>query len=192
MNFDVVPCPVREVRDFIEQHHYSHNINGLKVAHCFKLLDGSHLIGAILYGGLAMAGQWKKYVDQESDIVELRRLVCVDDTPRNTESYFIGASLRWLKRHTNIKKVLSYADTNQGHVGIVYRASNWQLVGMTSPGRIIKWGERTYHDKTIRTKYNGALKPYAQRVKDALDSKEAYYIKQLPKYTYLYDLESRR
>jgi hypothetical protein len=51
---------------------------------------------------------------------------------------------------------------------------------------------KRYHDKTIRTKYKGELKPFAKRVKEALENGEAYYEKTLGKEIYLYDLEKRR
>ena len=66
------------------------------------MLDGSTLIGAMIYGKIAMADVWKKYADNESDLIELRRLCCIDDTPKNTESYFIGKTLKWLKQNTTI------------------------------------------------------------------------------------------
>ena len=40
--------------------------------------------------------------------MELRRLVCIDDTPKNTESYFIGKTLRWLKHNTDVEVVVSF------------------------------------------------------------------------------------
>jgi hypothetical protein len=60
---------------------------------------------------------------------------------------------------------------------------------MTSKGKVIMWNGKKYHDKTIRTKYNGRLKPFAQRVKDALDSGEAHYVEQVPKVIYLLNLK---
>jgi len=47
---------------------------------------------------------------------------------------------------------------------------------------------RRYHDKTIRTKYKGVLKPFAKRIKDALGSGDAYYKKTKGKFTYTYDI----
>ncbi len=81
------------------------NINGLKSNYCFGLFDNKNLIGVIMYGQIAMANVWKKYVKKENDLIELRRLCCIDDTPKNTESYFIGFTLRWLKKNTTYSKV---------------------------------------------------------------------------------------
>lgn len=176
------------VKDFIETHHYSHNINGLRSSYCFGLYDGDRLVGAMIYGGFAMANAWKKYGDSDQEVMELRRLVLIDDTPRNSESFFIGKTLRWLKKHTDVKVVVSYADPNYGHSGVIYRASNFTHVGMTSPGRVIMYQGRKYHDKAIRTKYRGKLKPFAVELRKALDDGTAHYVKQLPKHIYTYQL----
>ena len=192
-DFRVENCEIQDIRDFVEKWHYSGNVNGLRVSHCFALYDGDELIGGMIYGALGMANAWKKYADSEGDVIELRRLCCIDDTPRNTESYFIGSTIRWLKKHTDYKVIVSYADAHYGHEGIIYKASNFTHSGMTQKSKIIQWGEREYHDKAIRTYYINkdgvkALKPFAQRVKDALENGEAYYVERPPKHIYLYGL----
>lgn len=192
ITYTVEPCERKEIRDFIEKWHYSHNINGLLSQYCFKLMDGDTMIGAMIYGGLGMANCWKKYAENKEDIIELRRLCCIDDTPKNTESYFIGKTLKWLLKNTNIKKVISYADNTYGHRGVIYQASNFKHLGKTAKGRVIMWQGKRYHDKTIRTKYKGELKPFAKRVKEALEKGEAYYEETKGKEIYLYDLEGRR
>jgi len=189
--FVVEPCERVEVRDFIEKWHYSQSINGVMTTYCFKMTYNGELIGAMLYGRLGMANTWKKYADSEEQLLELRRLCCIDDTPKNTESYFIGKTLKWLKKNTEVNKVVSYADMDYNHEGTIYKASNFAYLGTTSKGRRIKHGERIYHDKAIRTKYNGKLKPFALRLKTALEEGEAYYIKSQGKHIYLYDVRGR-
>ena len=192
ITYTVHPCERSEIRDFIEEWHYSHNINGLLSDYCFKLMDGDKMVGAMIYGGLGMANCWKKYAEKREDIIELRRLCCIDDTPKNTESYFIGRTLKWLKKNTSIKKVISYADNTYNHKGIIYQASNFQHLGKTAKGRVIMYNGKRYHDKTIRTKYKGELKPFAKQIKEALENGEAYYVPTLGKDIYMYDLEKRR
>ena len=189
MPYTVHTCNREEIVAFIEHNHYSHNLNGVMVKYAFKLLDKSgSLVGAMVYGGLGMANAWKKYAQNPDDVIELRRLVLIDDTKRNAESYFIGASLRWLRKNTNIKTVISYADPNHGHIGVVYKASNFEFLGKTSSGRVIKYGDKLYHDKAIRTKYKGELKPFAKRLKLALECGDAVYINTKPKIIYRYSL----
>jgi hypothetical protein len=69
--FTVELCERKEIRNFIEKWHYSQNINGLISDYCFKLLDGDKIIGAMIYGRIAMAGVWKKYAEEEGHLTEL-------------------------------------------------------------------------------------------------------------------------
>lgn len=189
-NYKVSLCERKEIVGFVEHWHYSQNVNGLTTDYCFKLEDeDENLIGAMIYGKIAMANVWKKYAFVETDLIELKRLCCVDDTPKNTESFFIGNTLRWLKKNTDIKTVISYADTTYSHSGTIYKASNFRHVGMTSGGKVIMYEGKRYHDKTIRTKYNGNLKPFAVKIKKALETGEAKYVDTLGKHIYIYKLK---
>ena len=182
-------CHRKEITTFIETWHYSKNINGVISDYSFKLIDKDQIIGAMIYGRIAMANVWKKYVNSENELIELRRLCCIDDTPKNTESYFIGYTLRWLKKNSKIKKVISYADETYNHSGTIYKASNFKHIGMTNKGKVIAYNNKLYHDKTIRTKYKGKLKPYCLKIKDALNTGEAYYKNTLGKHIYIYELK---
>lgn len=177
-----------DIKEFIEKNHYSGSINGCISDYCFALYDGDKMIGAMFYGRMAMAGQWKRFSDNESDVIELRRLCCIDETPKNTESFFIGKTLRWLKNNTKIKIVVSYADAEFGHSGIIYKASNFEFNGKRPGARVILFDGKRYHDKCIRTKYKGELKPFAKKVKDALECGDARYVKTAGKYCYTYNL----
>jgi hypothetical protein len=146
------------------------------------------MIGAALFGTLGMANNWKKFADKEKEVLELHRLCLVDDAPKNSESYFISRCLRWLKQNTDIKTVVSYADENYGHIGTIYKAANFDYLGETSPSRMISFNGKLYHDKAIRTKYKGTRKPFAQKLKDALDVGEAKYIDTKFKHCYIYKL----
>ena len=179
----------KAIADFIETWHYSGSINGCMTDYCYALYDeGGEMKGAMFFGRMAMANQYKRFADIEADVIELRRLCCVDDTPRNAESFFIGRALRLLKREWQGKTVVSYADKEYGHQGIIYKASNFKHVGDIPGAKVIICGEKRYHDKAIRTKYKGRLKPFAQRLKDALEKGEAYYKKTAGKVTYVYTL----
>ena len=111
----VEPCKRSEVKDFIEANHYSKSINGVKASYCFCLFSQGQLVGAMLFGTLGMANAWKKYASCEQDVLELRRLCLIDETPKNSETFFIGQALKWLKNNTTVKRIVSYADPNYGH-----------------------------------------------------------------------------
>lgn len=176
----------KDVRDFIEEWHYSESINGCIADFCYALFDPEGAMkGAMFYGRMAMANQWKRFSDKPENVIELRRLCCVDETPRNAESFFIGRSLRLLKKDWGSGIVVSYADKEYGHSGTIYKASNFEMVGGIKGARVIMFNGKRYHDKTIRTKYKGELKPFARRIREALDSGEAFYKNTKGKFTYV-------
>ena len=192
INYNVKICERSYIKDFIEKWHYSKSINGLHGSHYFVLLDNDKIIGAMIYGKLGMASVWTKYGKKENDVIELNRLCCIDDTKKNTESYFIAKTIKWLKKHTNIKVIISYADPEYGHNGGIYKATHFTQIGKTSKGRVIMFNGKKYHDKTIRTKYKGELKPYAEKIKQALEDGKAFYKETKPKYIYIYEIKNKR
>jgi len=162
-------------------------VNGLSARHCFKLMDNGKMVGACIFGKMAMRNQWKPYADSEDKVIELRRLCCIDDTPKNTESYFISKCIKMLKSE-EYEVIVSYADLTYGHSGVIYKASNFKLVGRTTPGRVITYKGKLYHDHSIRTKYKGHLKPFAFNLKNALEDGTAQYTKTKGKNIYVYKL----
>ena len=187
--YAVVKTDRKSITPFIEQWHYSHGINGCIADYCYALLNPTGImVGAMFFGRMAMANQWKRFSDREDQVIELRRLCCIDDTPRNAESFFIGRSLKLLKSEWGGSTVVSYADKEHGHTGVIYKASNFKQLEDIPGAKVIMYEGRQYHDKTIRTKYKGELKPFAKKIKDALESGDAFYKKTAGKCTYVYTL----
>jgi len=202
-DFTVREVPLNVVAPFIEKWHYSHSAKGQSPKHCFALMHEGDMIGGMIYGFFAMRNQWKKYsvygVDDEFEVIELRRLVCIDETPRNTESYFIGQTIKWLKKNTNYRIIVSYADPHHGHAGTIYKATNFYHVGMTSPGKIIDYNGQRYHDKCIRDINKAHLRKTGERIPaqsavrliNALESGEAKMVETPGKHIYVMPLNKK-
>ena len=161
----VVPTSIAVVRSFIEKYHYSNSVNGCKVSMAFALYEGDEIVGAVLFGSLSTTA-WKRYGEKESDVVELRRLVCLDKCPKNTESWLIAKCLNILKRQTAYKTCVSYSDPYYGHIGTIYQAANWNYEGQTSPDILLKTPDgRLYHSRSLRTKYKSDFKPFVKHLR---------------------------
>lgn len=159
---------VAEIRDFINLWHYSKSINGCKISKCFAAYNNGLLVGAALYGELSTTA-WKKYSDNEKDVLELRRLVTIDKQ-KNLLSKFVAWQIKQLKK-SDYKILISYADPYYGHLGYIYQATNWEYLGQTNKDIVLITPEgKRYHSRAMRTKYNGELKPFAKRLKDMYDS----------------------
>ena len=173
-DFTIEAVPKKAVTSFIEKWHYSHYAGGIQHRQCFALYspDGKfglpRMIGCMIYGQPAMSNTAAKYHPDNPDRCwELRRLCCIDDTPTNTESFFIGKTLRWLKQNTDAEVIVSYSDLQQGHEGVVYKASNFINVGQTPPGQALMVDGKQYHDRSMRSK-----RPFARALKRRWDAKQ--------------------
>ena len=188
----VMPVAVAVVRSFIEEHHYSKSINGCKVSMAFALYEAEEMVGAVLFGPLSTTA-WKRYGEKEGDVVELRRLVCLDRCPRNTESWLIAKCLRVLKRQTRYKVCVSYADPHHGHCGTIYQAANWNYEGQTAPDILLQTPEgRLYHSRALRTKYNGDFKPFVKRLRKLQEDGLLTKVVVPGKHIYTYSLRGKQ
>lgn len=183
------------VKSFVERHHYSHKTHGLKNQYCFALFRPGkfgipEMVGAIIY-----AIPWapdiasKYYPDDPDSVLELVRLVCIDDTPKNTESYFISRTLNYLKKNTDYKLIVSYADPHFGHEGIVYRASNFIFYGRTGKGSFVMVDGERYSTRILTDVHPTAIDVQA-RYKDDTDMGVTLETSD-PKYIYLYPLDKK-
>ena len=190
-DLEISICFVKEVRKFIEKYHYSHNINGLKVTQCFKAMFEGELVGAMLFGQMSTTA-WKKFSDREEKVLELRRLVMLDKAGRNSESRFIGYALMWIRKNKPyIKVIVSYADPNFGHLGTIYRASNFKYLGVS--GKDVGYYDiesgKTYHSRALRTKYKGKYKPFVLRLREKNKKGLLKKIQLKGKHCYIYNLK---
>jgi hypothetical protein len=186
----VILCERSEIKSFIETHHYSKSINGVKSTFCFKILFKERLVGAILFGQLSTTA-WKKFSSVEEEVLELRRLVLVDAAKKNSESRVISKAIKQIKKASStVKFIVSYADPNYGHTGVIYRASNFKFVGMSGKdkGFVDTETGKLYHSRALRTKYKGEYKPFVLRLREKLDKGLLKPIDLKPKYCYVYAL----
>ena len=192
-DFIVKPVAIQQVKNFIEQWHYSKNVNGLNISNVFGLFYKNQLLGAIIYGSLSMANTWQKYGNSEDEVIELKRLCCVDNTKKNTESFFIAKTIKFLKKFTKYKIIVSYADPFYNHSGTIYKASNFKHKGYTAKSKVILYNNKIYHDKAIRSvDDNKNYKPFTYEIKQALLEGRARYIDKPPKHIYCYQIQRKQ
>jgi len=164
----IKPCLVSDIKEFVEKHHYSGSINGVNISHCFEATYEKQLVGAAIFGEMATTA-WRRFGGTEESVLELRRLVFLDCAGKNSESRMVGYCLRWIKKHAkHVKTVVSYADPHYGHTGTIYKASNFEFVGMSGKdtGYYDKETGKTYHSRALRVKYNGEFKPFVKKLRE--------------------------
>ncbi len=108
---------------------------GFLASYRFGVFYGGYNKGVITYGIPNAANLKGVYTqDTQHEYMELTRLALAPELPKNSASRVIGVSLRLLKqREPNLKGVVTYADTEQGHEGTIYKATNFEHRGLTAP-----------------------------------------------------------
>lgn len=116
----------------VETYHYAHRVPSIVVA--VGMFVDRVLAGVCTYGippnnNLCLAfGE-----ENKGNVLELNRLFVFDYCGRNSESWLIGQSYQFI----NTPQVLvSYANTEQGHLGTIYQALNWLYTGLSERGGV--------------------------------------------------------
>ncbi len=149
----IQPIPFIAAKKLIEKHHYLHSIpGGTKLT--FGALTSGKLLGAITFG----VGPHNAYKLVEgavqSDCLTLTRLWLSDELPANSESRIIAICLRALRKNTQVKFIVSYADPTLGHVGTIYQASGWTYTGLSGAMPMFDLGDgRVRHSRSLSHSY---------------------------------------
>jgi hypothetical protein len=67
------------------------------------------------------------------NVLALTRFVLDPAVPHNGASFLLGSSMRLLDRQ-RWPWLLTYADSSQGHIGSIYRSTNWTYLGPWKAG----------------------------------------------------------
>lgn len=166
MDYTIERIPNKMAQEVVIAKHYLHRSAPAMLS--FGLFQGMHLAGVIIFGKPASPSLCKGVCgpDESSNVLELTRLWIEDGTPKNTESFLIGNSIKKLPIEYDI--LVSYAEIGAGHVGTVYQATNWLYTGMSD--RHVEWrldGDLSKHSRHIFDEHggvNGAKSFYGERL----------------------------
>jgi len=128
-DWSVKPIDNATAQQVVVERHYLHR--KAPCSNAFGLFDEhDSLRGVVLYGTPSSAPLRSGIAGKEnaSNVVELTRLWIDDNSPKNSESFLIGNSLKFCGKEI----IVSFADTQQNHLGIVYQATNWLYTGLSA------------------------------------------------------------
>lgn len=132
-DYPIRPVDYRTAMTIVIEKHYLHRQS--PCSHAYGLFDPvtDEIVGIVIYGVPPSSTLLKGICGPEEaqNVYELNRLWVDDSVPKNGESYLIGNTIKLLDREI----IVSYADTSQQHVGIVYQATNWLYTGLSSKFR---------------------------------------------------------
>jgi hypothetical protein len=135
----------------VVDNHYLHRKAPCSVAFGLICKSAGDLIGVVVYGTPSSAPLRGGIcgLDEKDNVIELTRLWVKDGTPKNTESFLIGNTLSKAGKEI----VVSFAEIEQGHLGIVYQATNWIYTGLSAKRTNWTIEGVDKHCQTIADKY---------------------------------------
>lgn len=147
--YSIKPISYKLAMELVVKNHYLHRKCPCSFA--WGLFEGSNIIGCIIYGTPSSAPLRKGICGEaeKDNVIELTRLWIQDGTPKNTESYLIGNTLKLVDKEI----IVSYAEIEQGHLGIVYQATNWLYTGLSAKRTNWTIEGVDKHCQTIADKY---------------------------------------
>lgn len=181
--FDKSRCEARLINyetaaRMVETYHYAHRVPSIVVA-VGMFVDGI-LAGVCTYGLPPNPNLCRAFgEDNFNNVLELNRLFVFDGIGANSESWLVGQSYKFLP---SPQILISYADTEQSHIGYIYQALNWLYVGLSERGGVqsdvILNGQRL-SPKAVHNRYGSVV---------GLDLEKTQWF---PKYRYVYFLGNR-
>jgi len=112
-------------------YHYAKRIPVVAIA--FNVYEDNDWCGVICYGWGANPHIADIYDKWNGQVLELVRVAL--NGKQKTTSECLAASLKEIKKYAPaLDLVVSYADVDQEHKGIIYQATNWTYVGLMNEG----------------------------------------------------------
>jgi len=165
------------------KYHYSRSVPQIRLGYSV-FNNNDEWCGVILYSNGANPRIAREYNLVQGQVIELVRVAL--NGKQEYTSQALGKSLKMLKSDAPaVKLVVSFADRNQNHIGIIYQATNWLYVGESSKERGIILNGKLMHRRSIGEKY---VTTDIEWLRKNID-KNACIAKGKPKIKYVYVLD---
>ena len=152
-----------EIKDLLYTHHYlkdeskdfksGYNYGLFRYTEWECPLRIGGCLGACIFTGLPVpeiaVGAFGLERHEQQGLFELSRL-CIEPSTQSCEynitSWFVSRSIRQLRKDTEVKAIISYADSNH-HTGTIYRACNFKYAGLTDARKDFYFADGTKHSR---------------------------------------------
>jgi len=152
----------RKAEELLLQYHYLKDISksfksgynyGLYKGNDFCPLNIGGIQGVCIFTGLPVPelaqGAFGLNRDEQNGLFELSRLCIhpeIQGTEHNITSWFVSRAIRQLRKDTEVKAILSYADSDF-HSGTIYRACNFKYYGLSDSKKDFYYADGTKHSR---------------------------------------------
>ena len=126
---------------------------GLYKNNDFSPLNIGGIQGVCIFTGLPVPeiakGAFGLERHEQHGLFELSRLCIHPDTQQreyNITSWFVSKAIKRLRKDTEVKAIISYADSEY-HNGTIYRACNFRYCGLSEPKKDFYFADGTKHSR---------------------------------------------
>jgi hypothetical protein len=143
--WEVLSVDIRTARTLVEAEHYARGASNTAT-----YLHGLYPRGSINPSDCVGVAWWipptknaanATYPANWRGVLALSRLVIAPGVPKNACTFLLSRSRKAINRIL-WPCLVTYADTWRGHSGAIYKADNWEYVGLTKPERTYVIGGR--------------------------------------------------
>lgn len=144
-------CSHEAAKHAVLRWHYSRVMPAAKLVRVGVWEDG-RFVGAILYGSGANRHLSRPFGLRTTEACELVRVALAPGRKHPT-SRCLAFSLKMLRRQSpGVQLVVSYADSKEGHLGIIYQATNFVYLG-ASTQPYLKVRGKIEHPRSLYDRY---------------------------------------
>ena len=176
-SFVIEPISYKTAMDIVIEKHYLHR--KCPCSKAFGLFQDGQILGVVVYGVSASSTLLRGIAgdEEKSNVYELTRLWVDDSVPKNGESFLIGNTIKQLDKEF----IVSYSDSSQNHLGVVYQATNFLYTGLSAKFRDpkVKGLENQHH----ATYANGLTN---KQVIEKFGKDNVYWVERARKHRYIY------
>jgi hypothetical protein len=165
----------KQAEELLLKYHYLKDLSkgfksgynyGLFQKNEFSPLNIGGILGVCIFTGLPVPeiakGAFGLERNEQQGLFELSRLCIHPQTQQsehNITSWFVSKTVRQLRKDTEVKAIISYADSDF-HNGTIYRACNFKYYGLTDAKKDFYYADGTKHS---RGKIKGAEGEWRER-----------------------------
>lgn len=155
----------------------------------YNIYEDNNWCGVVIYGSGANNSIASPFGLVQGEVMELVR-VALNGKQKHT-SQVVSATIKQIKKDLPIVKLLiSYADNEQNHLGIIYQATNWYYISNADIEPKIFLDGKRMHRRSLYSKFKTSSIP---RLKDILGNRliiEKNNIANI-KFKYIYPLDKK-
>ena len=163
----------KEAKELLLTYHYLKDFSkgfksgynyGLYKKNDFSPLNIGGTLGVCIFTGLPVPeiakGAFGLERNEQQGLFELSRLCIHPDTQQgeyNITSWFVSKAIKRLRKDTEVKAIISYADSDY-HNGTIYRACNFRYCGLSDSKKDFYYADGTKHSRGSVKGCNGEWK----------------------------------